>query len=122
MNRLTYLWLMLLLFVAVPAAEWSVLQVVPALEGYLPYINAVCLVALAVFTDQRLMDAGYRRWIGIAGVLICAMLGPFITIVIALSLQPVELPLVLMAVGTGWLFVLIGFVIWAGVQRTAAKT
>src|SRR5262245_34839033 len=109
LDRMTYFWAMLLLLVAVPVVEWSIVQFVAPLEDYLMYINYVCCAVAAVLTGWRLADAGYPLWAGVAGFILCAFAGPLLTFLVAvlvLHYNPGD-GLVLVAIIGTWLLVLL---------------
>jgi uncharacterized membrane-anchored protein len=120
-GRRPYLSMMAVLFVAVPVAEWFGLAAFPSVESALGYVNAVCLCTVVLLTGWRLADAGYSPWLGFAGIVTCGIIGPAITLLIAMSLVPgplFEEPEVLAGIALAWMLAMAVFVVWAGLRRS----
>ena len=123
-DRRTYLWVMLFLLVGIPFAEWMTVTFVADVEDYLKYINYGSAAAGAVFTGERLADAGFNRWLGVGGFALCGVVGPFLTFIVALfalRVQAVESFWVMLVIFGGWMIALLAFVIWAGTRPSVAS-
>jgi hypothetical protein len=112
---------LLLVFPGVEAIVWSIY---PSFDSFAKYVNTGIFCAIAVFTGARLADAGYRRWLGVAGVILIGVGGPIVTAFVAILAWQLRLdefralaPLVVIA----WTLLLMAFVVWAGTRRSIPR-
>jgi len=111
MNRKIYAWIMVLLILG-PVG----LSFFPGLDKLMRNLNVAVVVCMAMFTGARLADAGYRRWVGIAGVFLITVGLPIIAFLTALLAFRMRPPAVALPVGIGCMAVLLPFLIWAGTR------
>jgi ABC-type transport system involved in cytochrome c biogenesis permease subunit len=112
--------MMVALLLAFPGAEWVVWSIYPNFGSLAKYLNAGIFCGIAIFTGARLADAGYRRWLGVAGVVLIGVGGPIVTAFVAIlvwQLQLDEFRALAPPVVVAWTLLLIAFVIWAGTRR-----
>lgn len=127
LGRRPYAWMMVFLIAGVPAIQFALIAIAPATERYLePFfrpIGTATVVCIALFTGARLVDAGYRRWIGITLTFAIMIAIPAIAgVAYAFLLRPhfPSEPFFLVTVGVT-MIALVLFVIWAGTRRSVPR-
>jgi hypothetical protein len=114
MDRRTYAWVMVLLIFG-PMGLTSI----PGLEKISTSLSTAVLVCTAMFTGARLADAGYRRWVGVVGVVLTTFVFPLIGALAAAIVLNWPSKEVVISIALVCLLPFFGFVIWAGTRPSA---
>ena len=94
----------------------------PPIDKFSSAVSTGVAAALAIFTGARLADAGYSRWIGIAGIVgIVLVLPVAITIIFVAAFGRIDHAYVIILVVIVCLPAFIGFAIWAGTRRPVIR-
>ena len=118
LGRRPYAWFMVILLVAAPIIAVAAWAFYPGYQAYARYVNTGVFACVAVFTGARLADAGYARWVGIAGVVAIGLVLPGIAGFVAGSLR-LSGDLSVSVIGAAVLVALLGlvaFVVWAATR------
>ena len=121
LDRRTSVWLMIFL-VSLQIVGTVLINIYPVPNQLVSAINMAITVVTAMWTGWRLADAGYPRWLGLAGVFSIVLLLPLFGVLfglVAFRIQPAQImqsaPYVVLSI----MFVLLIFLIWGGTRPSA---
>ena len=120
MSRMYFLWVMVVL-VLIQILGSLFISVVEVPRSLVQSINVSITVCIALAAGSRLVDAGYRRWVGVGGVFVIVCVLPAVISIAGVFLfglrasDLIDFAPVLVIVMVA---LLTAFLVWAGTKRS----